>query len=58
MKGMLAPEYKEVVTAHAEVREIFKVTGTGTVAGSMLSARRIVMIKYALFAMPSFTMAN
>lgn len=40
MKGMLAPEYKEVVTAHAEVREIFKVTGTGTVAGSyMLSGK-------------------
>ncbi|NLX82440.1 MAG: translation initiation factor IF-2 [Clostridiales bacterium] len=33
MKGMLAPEYKEVVLGHAEVRNVFKVTGSGTVAG-------------------------
>lgn len=33
MKGMLAPEYKEVVLGHAEVRQTFKVPGHGTVAG-------------------------
>jgi translation initiation factor IF-2 len=33
MKGMLAPEFKEVVLGHAEVRNVFKVTGSGTVAG-------------------------
>ncbi len=38
MKGMLAPEYKEVVTAQAEVREIFKITGVGTVAGSYMTS--------------------
>lgn len=38
MKGMLAPEYKEVITAHAEVREIFKITGIGTVAGSYMTS--------------------
>ncbi|NLC25717.1 MAG: translation initiation factor IF-2 [Fastidiosipila sp.] len=38
MKGMLAPEYKEVVTAHAEVREIFKITGIGTIAGSYMTS--------------------
>ncbi|MDD4541217.1 MAG: translation initiation factor IF-2 [Eubacteriales bacterium] len=38
MKGMLAPEYKEVITGHAEVREIFKITGVGTVAGSYMTS--------------------
>ncbi len=33
MKGMLEPEYKEVVLGHAEVRSTFRITGTGTVAG-------------------------
>lgn len=34
MKGMLDPKYKEVLLGHAEVRQVFKVTGVGTVAGS------------------------
>ncbi|MGP1488301.1 MAG: translation initiation factor IF-2 [Peptoanaerobacter stomatis] len=34
MKGMLDPEYKEVVIGQAEVRETFKVSGVGTIAGS------------------------
>jgi translation initiation factor IF-2 len=38
MKGMLAPEYKEVVTAQAEVREIFKISGVGTIAGSYMTS--------------------
>ncbi|WP_281178097.1 translation initiation factor IF-2 [Alicyclobacillus acidiphilus] len=33
MKGMLAPEYKEVVLGHAEVRETFNISRIGTVAG-------------------------
>ncbi|QUI22991.1 translation initiation factor IF-2 [Vallitalea pronyensis] len=34
MKGMLDPEYKEKVIGHAEVRQTFKVSGVGTIAGS------------------------
>jgi translation initiation factor IF-2 len=34
MKGLLAPQYKEVTLGRAEVRQVFKVTGVGTVAGS------------------------
>ena len=33
MKGMLAPEFKEVTLGHAEVRNTFRITGAGTVAG-------------------------
>ncbi len=33
MKGMLAPKYREVVLGHAEVRQTYKVSGIGTVAG-------------------------
>ena len=33
MKGMLAPKYKEVVLGHAEIRQTFKVSGVGTIAG-------------------------
>jgi len=33
MKGMLEPKFKEVVTGHTEVRQIFKVSGVGTIAG-------------------------
>ena len=34
MKGMLAPVYEERVTGHAEVRQIFRASGVGTIAGS------------------------
>ena len=34
MKGMLAPEYQEVLLGHAEVRSTFRITGVGTVAGA------------------------
>lgn len=34
MKGMLEPIYEEQVIAHAEVRQIFKASGVGTIAGS------------------------
>ena len=33
MKGLLAPEYKEVLLGHAEVRNVFKITGAGIIAG-------------------------
>ena len=33
LEGMLAPEQKEIVLGEAEVRQIFKISGVGTVAG-------------------------
>ena len=33
MKGMLAPKFKEVDTARVEVRQVYKITGVGAVAG-------------------------
>ena len=33
MKGMLEPKYKEAILGHAEVRQTFKVSGVGTIAG-------------------------
>lgn len=33
MKGMLEPIYEEVVLGHAQVRETFKVSAIGTIAG-------------------------
>ncbi len=33
MKGMLAPKFKEVELGRAEVRNVFKITGVGMVAG-------------------------
>ncbi|MFD0587540.1 translation initiation factor IF-2 [Paenibacillus sp. GCM10027627] len=41
MKGMLDPIYKEVVTGHAEVRNVFKVTKVGAIAGSMITDGKI-----------------
>jgi translation initiation factor IF-2 len=34
LEGMLKPEEKEVVVGEAEVRQLFKISGVGTVAGS------------------------
>ncbi len=33
MKGMLEPEFEELVLGHAEVRQTFKVSSVGTIAG-------------------------
>ncbi len=33
LEGMLAPEQKEVVLGEAEVRQLFKISGVGTIAG-------------------------
>ena len=41
MKGMLAPEFKENILGHAEVRTVFKVTGVGTVAGSYVTDGKV-----------------
>ena len=37
MKGMLAPKFRENVIGHAEVRNVFKITGVGIVAGSYVT---------------------
>ena len=34
MKGMLDPVYEEKVIGHAEIRQLFKASGIGTIAGS------------------------
>ena len=34
MKGMLDPVYEEKVLGHAEVRQVFKASGVGNIAGS------------------------
>ncbi|MCY9516130.1 translation initiation factor IF-2 [Paenibacillus apiarius] len=41
MKGMLDPEYKEVVIGHAEVRNTFKISKIGTIAGCMVTQGKI-----------------
>lgn len=38
MKGMLDPEYEEVVTGEAEVRQIFKFSKVGNIAGSHVTS--------------------
>ncbi len=42
MKGMLDPEYEEKVIAHLEVRQTFKASGVGTIAGSYVLDGKIV----------------
>ena len=37
MKGMLAPVYEEKVLGHAEVRQIFKASSIGNIAGSFVT---------------------
>ncbi len=37
MEGMLAPTQEEVITGNIEVREVFKITKIGTVAGCMVT---------------------
>jgi translation initiation factor IF-2 len=36
LKGLLKPEYEEVITGNAEVRDIFKSSKVGNIAGSMV----------------------
>ena len=42
MKGMLAPKFKEVVIGNAEVRQVFKASGVGTIAGCYVKSGKIV----------------
>ena len=41
MKGMLDPVYKEVVIGTAEVRQTFKVSGVGTIAGAYVLTGKV-----------------
>jgi len=41
MEGMLSPEVKEVIVATLEIRELFKVTKVGTVAGCYVKEGKI-----------------
>jgi len=41
IKGMLAPKFKETLLGRAEVRQVFKVTGVGTIAGCYVSDGKI-----------------
>ena len=41
MKGMLAPQFEEVVIGHAEVRLTYKVSAVGTVAGCMVKDGKV-----------------
>jgi translation initiation factor IF-2 len=41
MKGMLDPEFTEVVLGKAEVRETFKVSNVGTIAGCYVTEGKI-----------------
>ena len=41
MKGMLAPKFREALIGHAEVRQTYKVSGVGTVAGCYVQDGKI-----------------
>ena len=44
MEGMLSPELKEEITGTAEIREIFKVSKVGSIAGCMVTNGKILEI--------------
>ncbi len=37
IKGMLTPKFKEVILGHAQVRQVFRVSGVGTIAGAYIT---------------------
>jgi len=37
MEGMLAPEFEEVIVGNVEIREVFKISRVGTIAGCMVT---------------------
>jgi len=41
MKGMLAPKYKEVALGRVEVREVYKITGAGIIAGCYVTEGKV-----------------
>ncbi|MEA4824786.1 MAG: translation initiation factor IF-2 [Clostridiaceae bacterium] len=42
MKGMLAPKYREVVLGRAQVRQVYKITGVGAIAGCYVQSGKVV----------------
>jgi translation initiation factor IF-2 len=42
MKGMLAPKYQEAILGYAEVRQLYKASGIGTICGCYVSSGKIV----------------
>ncbi|MCI8476852.1 MAG: translation initiation factor IF-2 [Oscillospiraceae bacterium] len=42
MKGMLAPKFKEVELGRVEVREVYKITGAGIVAGCYVTDGKVM----------------
>ncbi len=42
MEGMLSPEMKEEITGNAEIRETFKISKLGTIAGCMVTSGKII----------------
>jgi translation initiation factor IF-2 len=42
MEGMLTPEMKEEITGTAEIRETFKISKIGTIAGCMVTSGKII----------------
>ena len=41
MKGMLAPKFREALIGHAEIRQTYKVSGVGTIAGCYVQDGKI-----------------
>ena len=41
MKGMLEPTFKEVILGHIEIRQIFKVSGIGTIGGAYVTDGKV-----------------
>ena len=41
LKGMLEPIYEEKIIGHAEIRQIFKASGVGNIAGAIVTEGRI-----------------
>src|SRR5680860_667934 len=42
MEGMLSPEVKEEITGNVEIREVFKISKIGTIAGCMVVSGKIL----------------
>jgi translation initiation factor IF-2 len=42
MKGMLTPKFREVILGHAQVRQVFRVSGVGSIGGCFVLDGKIV----------------
>lgn len=42
MKGLLDPTYREVITGHVEIRQLFKASGVGTIGGGYVLDGKII----------------